>query len=63
MATLAAEGIAVLLVSPSPAQAVESAGALTVLTSGRTTLRMDGAEARADGTALHAALELAPTTV
>ncbi|MGW6719842.1 ABC transporter ATP-binding protein [Streptomyces sp. NPDC054995] len=59
--TLAAEGIAVLLVSPSPAQAVECAGALTVLTSGRMTLRLDGEEARADATALHAALELTAT--
>ncbi|MFH9607149.1 ABC transporter ATP-binding protein [Streptomyces sp. NPDC017448] len=56
--TLAAEGLAVLLVSPSPAQAVECADALTVLTSGRTTLRLAGEDARADATALHAALEL-----
>ncbi len=63
VATLAGEGIAVLLVSPSPAQAVEYAGALTVLASGRATLRMDGADARADGSALHAALELATTAV
>lgn len=61
IATLADEGLAVLLVSPSPAQAAECARTLTVLTSGRTTLRLDGADARADATALHAALELAPT--
>lgn len=59
--TLAGEGIAVLLVSPSPAQAAECADTLTVLTSGRTTLRLEGADARADAGALHAALELVPT--
>lgn len=59
--TLAAEGIAVLLVSPSPAQAAASARTLTVLTSGRTTLRQSGEDARADATALHAALELTAT--
>ncbi|MGF3198643.1 ABC transporter ATP-binding protein [Streptomyces diastaticus] len=59
--TLAGEGIAVLLVSPSPAQAVRCADRLTVLTSGRAVLRLDGDEARADATALNAALELAPT--
>lgn len=58
--TLAEEGIAVLLVSPSPAQAARCARELTVLTSGRTTLRMDGAEARRDPAALHEALELTP---
>ncbi|MFD7288192.1 ABC transporter ATP-binding protein [Streptomyces sp. NPDC059863] len=58
--TLADEGIAVVLVSPSPAQAAECAHTLTVLTSGRATLRLDGADARTDPTALHAALELAP---
>ncbi len=56
--TLAAEGLAVLLVSPSPAQAVACARTLTVLTSGRMTLRMSGEDARADPTALRAALEL-----
>ncbi|MGA5006708.1 ABC transporter ATP-binding protein [Streptomyces koyangensis] len=58
--TLAGEGIAVLLVSPSPAQAVRCADRLTVLTSGRAVLRSDGDQARADPTALNAALELAP---
>ena len=61
--TLAEEGIAVLLVSPSPATAAGCADTLTVLTSGRVALRLDGAEARKDPTALHAALELAPTGV
>lgn len=60
VSTLAGEGLAVLLVSPSPAQALRCAGRLTVLTSGRVTLRMDGEEARADPSALTAALELAP---
>ncbi|MGC5395417.1 ABC transporter ATP-binding protein [Streptomyces sp. DT20] len=59
--TLAAEGIAVLLVSPSPDRAAECADTLTVLTSGRVALRQDGADARTDASALHAALELAPT--
>ncbi|MEU0135002.1 ABC transporter ATP-binding protein [Streptomyces sp. NPDC006296] len=59
---LADEGLAVLLVSPSPAQAAECAHTLTVLTSGRTALRTGGEEARADGSALQAALELAPLT-
>lgn len=58
--TLAEEGIAVLLVSPSPAQAAECARTVTVLTSGRVTLQVDGADAREDPTALHEALELAP---
>lgn len=58
--TLADEGIAVLLVSPSPARAVECARTLTVLTSGRMTLRIAGEEARTDASALHAALELTP---
>ncbi|WP_329381578.1 ABC transporter ATP-binding protein [Streptomyces sp. NBC_01716] len=58
--TLADEGIAVLLVSPSPAQAAECARTVTVLTSGRVTLRVDGADARTDPTALHEALELTP---
>ncbi|MFC8076511.1 ABC transporter ATP-binding protein [Streptomyces sp. NPDC057307] len=60
VSTLAEEGIAVLLVSPSPAQAAECARTITVLTSGRVTLRMDGADARTDPTALHEALELTP---
>lgn len=59
--TLAGEGIAVLLVSPSPARAAECAHALTVLTSGRTTLRLAGEDVRADDGALHAALDLTPT--
>ncbi|MFD4698061.1 ABC transporter ATP-binding protein [Streptomyces niveus] len=58
--TLAQEGIGVLLVSPSPAQAAECARTVTVLTSGRVTLQVDGADAREDPTALHEALELAP---
>lgn len=56
--TLAAEGIAVLLVSPSPALAAHCADTVTVLTSGRATLRLDGADVRADPTALHDALAL-----
>ncbi|MET7511796.1 ABC transporter ATP-binding protein [Streptomyces albidoflavus] len=60
VSTLAGEGLAVLLVSPSPTQALRCASRVTVLTSGRATLRMDGAEARADPAALTAALELAP---
>ncbi|MFF8444586.1 ABC transporter ATP-binding protein [Streptomyces californicus] len=56
--TLAAEGLAVLLVSPSPAQAVACARTITVLTSGRMTLRTSGEDARTDPTALRAALEL-----
>ncbi|MBZ2406807.1 ABC transporter ATP-binding protein [Streptomyces albidoflavus] len=60
VSTLAGEGLAVLLVSPSPAQALRCADRLTVLTSGRATLGMDGEEARADPAALNAALELAP---
>ncbi|MGW2590899.1 ABC transporter ATP-binding protein [Streptomyces sp. NPDC001515] len=60
IATLADEGIAVLLVSPSPVLAAACAGTLTVLTSGRTTLSLDGARVRADPTELNAALELAP---
>ncbi|MEV1045774.1 ABC transporter ATP-binding protein [Streptomyces sp. NPDC049916] len=57
---LAAEGIAVLLVSPSPAQAARCAHTVTVLTSGRVTLRVDGETARGDDSVLRAALELAP---
>lgn len=60
VSTLAGEGLAVLLVSPSPAQALRCADRLTVLTSGRATLGMDGEEACADPAALNAALELAP---
>ncbi|MCM2411070.1 ABC transporter ATP-binding protein [Streptomyces sp. RKAG290] len=63
VSTLAGEGIAVLLVSPSAVRAAECARTLTVLTSGRLTLRLDGASARADPTALNAALELSPTAV
>ncbi|MEV7251949.1 ABC transporter ATP-binding protein [Streptomyces cyaneofuscatus] len=58
--TLADQGIAVLLVSPSPEKAVRCARTLTVMTSGRTTLRLDGTKARQDPAALHAALDLAP---
>ncbi|WP_181763751.1 ABC transporter ATP-binding protein [Streptomyces albidus (ex Kaewkla and Franco 2022)] len=62
IATLALEGISVLLVSPSPTLAVQCADTVTVLTSGRVTERLDGGPLRADPGALHAALELAPTT-
>ncbi|MFJ9423590.1 ABC transporter ATP-binding protein [Streptomyces sp. NPDC101249] len=58
--TSADEGMAVLLVCPSPAQAIGCADTLTVLTSGRTALRMDGAAARADAAPLRAALDLTP---
>ncbi|WP_079166258.1 ABC transporter ATP-binding protein [Streptomyces oceani] len=58
--TLASEGIAILLVSPSPTLAVESADTVTVLTSGRVTARLDGAPLRADPAPLHAALDLTP---
>lgn len=58
--TLAQQGIAVLLVSPSPALAVQCADAVTVLTSGRVTERFDGGPLREDPGALHAALELTP---
>ncbi|SCK58375.1 amino acid/amide ABC transporter ATP-binding protein 2, HAAT family [Streptomyces sp. WMMB 714] len=58
--TLAQEGISVLLVSPSPALAVQCADAVTVLTSGRVTARFDGGPLRSDPGALHAALELSP---
>ncbi|MFZ4276795.1 ABC transporter ATP-binding protein [Streptomyces arboris] len=59
--TLADEGIAVLLVSPSPEQAARCARTLTVMTSGRATLRLAGASARQDPALLHAALDLTPT--
>ncbi|WP_419998963.1 ABC transporter ATP-binding protein [Streptomyces boninensis] len=55
---LAEDGIAVLLVSPSPALAVHCARTITVLTSGRVTARLDGDEVRADPAALHEALAL-----
>ncbi|AXK37579.1 ABC transporter ATP-binding protein [Streptomyces armeniacus] len=58
--TLAEDGIAVLLVSPSPALAASCAADVTVLTSGRVTERFDGAAVRADPSALHHALALAP---
>jgi branched-chain amino acid transport system ATP-binding protein len=58
--TLAGEGLAVLLVSPSPALAAGCARTVTVLTSGRVTARLDGEAVRADPAALHAALDLAP---
>lgn len=60
VATLAGEGIAVLLVSPSPALAAHCAHAVTVLTSGRVTARLDGEAVRADPEPLHRALDLAP---
>ncbi|MCZ7416535.1 MULTISPECIES: ABC transporter ATP-binding protein [unclassified Streptomyces] len=58
--TLAAEGLAVLLVSPSPESAAACADTVTVLASGRVTARFDGAEVRADQAALHEALAPAP---
>lgn len=58
--TLAEDGIAVLLVSPSPALAAGCADSVTVLTSGRVTARMDGAAVRTDPAELHHALALAP---
>ncbi|GGO53711.1 ABC transporter ATP-binding protein [Streptomyces daqingensis] len=58
--TLAQEGISVLLVSPSPALAVQCADTVTVLTSGRVTARFEGGPLRSDPGALHAALELSP---
>lgn len=61
--TLAEEGIAVLLVSPSPALASGCAHTITVLTSGRATATFDGETARADPEALHGALTLAPSPV
>lgn len=60
VADVAEEGIAVLLVSPSPALAAHCARTVTVLTSGRITARLDGEEVRADPAALHEALDLAP---
>ncbi|MGW7354407.1 ABC transporter ATP-binding protein [Streptomyces sp. NPDC054784] len=57
---LADDGIAVLLVSPSPALAASCAADVTVLTSGRVTARLDGAAVRADPSGLHDALALAP---
>ncbi|MDJ1133636.1 ABC transporter ATP-binding protein [Streptomyces iconiensis] len=59
IATLAAEGIAVLLVSPSPALATDCADAVTVLTSGRVTAHMTGNTARAHPEKLREALSLA----
>ncbi|RII13889.1 High-affinity branched-chain amino acid transport ATP-binding protein LivF [Streptomyces sp. YIM 130001] len=59
--TLAGEGIAVLLVSPSPALAAGCADTVSVLTSGRITTRLDGTAVRADPAELHGALALAPT--
>jgi branched-chain amino acid transport system ATP-binding protein len=57
--SLAEDGMTVLLVSPSPALAVSCARTVSVLTSGRVTARLDGAEARTDPAALHRALDLA----
>ncbi|NGN65297.1 ABC transporter ATP-binding protein [Streptomyces sp. A7024] len=57
---LADDGIAVLLVSPSPGLAAACARTITVLTSGRVTDRLDGAAARANPAQLHEALALAP---
>ena len=57
--TLTGEGMAVLLVSPSPALATScGARTVTVLTSGRITAGIAGAEARADPATLHRALDL-----
>ena len=60
--TLAQEGMAVLLVSPSPALAARCADTVTVVTRGRVTARLDGAPLRADPGALHSALEPAPVS-
>lgn len=56
--TLAGEGLAVLLVSPSPASAAQCADTVTVLTSGRVTARLDGPAVRKDPAELHEALAL-----
>ncbi|AKH85932.1 ABC transporter [Streptomyces sp. CNQ-509] len=56
--TLAGEGLAVLLVSPSPASAAQCADTVTVLTSGRVTARLAGPEVRKDPAELHEALAL-----
>ncbi|QKW05181.1 ABC transporter ATP-binding protein [Streptomyces sp. NA04227] len=58
--TLAGEGIASLLVSPSATLAVECADDVTVLTSGRAAARLDGDAVRTDPEPLHAALALTP---
>ncbi|MER7408821.1 MULTISPECIES: ABC transporter ATP-binding protein [Streptomyces] len=55
---LAQEGLAVLLVSPSPALAVDCADTVTVLTSGRITARLAGTPLRTDPEPLHTALSL-----
>lgn len=59
--TLADQGMAILLVSPSPTVAALRAHALTVLTSGRVTARLDGTDIRTDPTPLHTALALGTT--
>ncbi len=56
--TLAGEGLAVLLVSPSPASAAQCADTVTVLTSGRVTARLDGPAVRKDPAELHEAMAL-----
>jgi branched-chain amino acid transport system ATP-binding protein len=56
--TLAGEGLAVLLVSPSPASAAQCADVVTVLTSGRVTARLEGPTVRKDPAELHEALAL-----
>ncbi|NGO72762.1 ABC transporter ATP-binding protein [Streptomyces boncukensis] len=56
--TLAGEGVAALLVSPSPLLAVDCADAVTVLTSGRVTARFSGSALRDDPAPLHEALSL-----
>lgn len=55
---LADEGMAILLVSPSPTVAALRADTVTVLTSGRLTARLEGSEVRADPSVLHDALAL-----
>ncbi|MFG3257758.1 ABC transporter ATP-binding protein [Streptomyces sp. NPDC048172] len=56
--TLAGEGMAVLLVSPSPAFAAECADEVSVLTAGRLTGHFSGPDVRADPEPLRDALAL-----
>ncbi|RFU85377.1 ABC transporter ATP-binding protein [Streptomyces triticagri] len=58
---LAGDGIAVLLVSPSPSLAASCADEISVLTSGRITTRLSGSSAREDPAPLHEALSLSRT--
>ncbi|EST26616.1 hypothetical protein N566_23710 [Streptomycetaceae bacterium MP113-05] len=55
--TLAADGMTVLLVSPSPALAASCARTVSVLTSGRVTARLDGEQARNAPESLRRALD------